>query len=470
MDSITLRAWFTRVWTIQEYVMSRRARLICGNKIIDAERFFVALVDLDARLGDRYGSLAYPHFYNPYLEPYNNSFNSLKRFLVQHNFDTAQVSLTRLLGYVQYRSSTNRRDSIDGLYGIIKKFHIDFPLPDYSRSIRDIFTDATRCVITQDKSLSLLIAITGDMPDFPSWVPDWSKEPESIFSVTNFSYWDNFRASRNSASIFRFLNGDNGLLVHGVIVDTITCCTTLAVEVPGDIEVLGKYLNIETLSTGTIRRLYLATRKQFQQWIVLADNLNNHGYHQYLNGLTVNQALCRTLVLDNTRDEDMIEFQRNLEGDNPGSYSRFGFEEWLLANSLGVADDFVKYIHTSLQRRFPGKLPTLEDFETAPDTDLSDMGVEILMLSSEAQKFLIMAIGTNIGMKFFTTSAQYMGKALSSAQEGDVVMLISGVNHPMIARKTGETYRLVCPAYVYGIMHGEKWPDNEEDLMDIVLS
>jgi hypothetical protein len=73
-------------------------------------------------------------------------------------------------------------------------------------------------------------------------------------------------------------------------------------------------------------------------------------------------------------------------------------------------------------------------------------------------------------MKFFTISAQYMGKALPSAQEGDVVMLISGVDYPMIARKTGETYRLVSPAYVHGIMYGEKWPDNEEDLVEIVLS
>jgi hypothetical protein len=258
--------------------------------------------------------------------------------------------------------------------------------------------------------------------------------------------------------------------VHGVIIDTITCCTALAIEMPGGIEDFRKSFATKILSTETIRRLYLGTRKEFQQWIVLANNLYKHGYDRYPNGLTVNQALCRMLLLDNDQDDDVIELQENIEGDNSGAYSHFGFEEWLLANSLGVADDFVRDIHTSLQRRFPGKLPTLEDFATASDTDVDDMGLEILMLSPEARFILAGIIVLSFRTKFFTTSAQYIGKALRSAQEGDVVMLISGVDLPMIARKAGETYRLVSPAYVYGIMNGQKWPDSEEDLIDIVLS
>jgi hypothetical protein len=384
------------------------------------------------------------------------------------DFNATKVSLTELLGYVQYRSSTNRRDSVDGLYGIMEKFHIDFPLPDYSKSITDVFTEATKCAIKHDKSLSLLIGITGEMRDFPSWVPDWSEDPTSFFSIVELSIWDTFRVSRKSASIFRFLNGDNCLSVQGVIVDTITCCTALAIEMPG-FEDFKKHINLEPLSTGTIPRLYLATRKQFQQWIVLANSLNNHPWHRYPNGLTVNQALCRMLTTDH-QEADMIELRENLEGDNSGPYAYLGFEAWLLANSLGAPDEFVKDIYTSVEQGFPGRIPTLESFITASETGASDMGVELLMLDSETRGYLVAAISLSIGTKFFTTSAQFMGKALPSAQEGDVVMLISGVDHPMIARKTGETYRLVSPAYVYGITNGEKWPDNEEDLVEIVLS
>jgi hypothetical protein len=366
--------------------MSRRARLVCGNKIINTERFFNAVLNLDMRLNDADGSYDYQKIENAYIEPYNRSFYRLRDSLKLRDVDTTQVSLTELLGYVQYRSSTNRRDSIDGLYGIIKKFHIDFPLPDYSRSIKDIFTEAAKCVITHDKSLSLLIAITGEMTDFPSWVPDWSEDPTSFSSIVQLSSWDIFRASRKSASIFRFLNGDNCLSVQGVIIDTITCCTALAIGVPGGIEDLRKYLSFETHSAGTAHRFYFATQKQFQQWIVLVNNLNSHPYKRYPNGLTVNQALCRTLVLDYDQDEDVIELQENIEGDNPGTYSHPGFEEWLLAHSLGVSDELVKDIHTSLERRFPGKLPTLEEFSTASDMGVSDMAVKIGMLNLDVQR------------------------------------------------------------------------------------
>jgi hypothetical protein len=441
--------------------MSRRALLVCGNKIIDIERFFKALSDLDLRLEDQCEGYEIHILENVYIKSYNLFFCRLRHSLVQRDFDPTKVSLTALFGYVQYRISTNRRDSIDGLYGIIKKFHPDFPLPDYSRSIRDIFTAATKCVIRHDRSLFLLVGITGEMTDFPSWVPDWSKEPESTFSIAE-EFLEGYRASRKSTSIFRFLNGDNCLSVHGVIIDTITCCTALAIEVPGGIRDMKKNLNMDSVSKGNIRRLYLATQKQFQQWVILANNLNNHAYHRYPTGVTVNQALCRILVLD--------DVQENIEGDNSGAYDYSGFEEWLLAHSLGVSDEFVKDIYTSLERRFPGKLPTLESCVIAPGTDASDMGVEILMLNLEVRYYLVNVIILSIGTKFFTTSAQYMGKALPSAQEGDVVMLISGVDYPIIARKRGETYQLVSPAYVCGIMHGQKWPDNGEDLMDIVLS
>jgi len=150
MDSITLRTWFTRVWTIQEYVMSRRARLVCGNKIINTERFFNAVLDLDIRLNDQHGIYGYQNIENAYIEPYNRSFYRFRHSLELRDFNATKVSLTELLGYVQYRSSTNRRDSVDGLYGIMEKFHIDFPLPDYSKSITDVFTEATKCAIKHD--------------------------------------------------------------------------------------------------------------------------------------------------------------------------------------------------------------------------------------------------------------------------------------------------------------------------------
>jgi hypothetical protein len=72
--------------------------------------------------------------------------------------------------------------------------------------------------------------------------------------------------------------------------------------------------------------------------------------------------------------------------------------------------------------------------------------------------------------RFFVTSGGYMGKGLKAIQEGDLVALIAGVDMPIIIRKEGDLYRVKGPAYIHGIMKGEKWPEDEEDLLDIIFS
>jgi hypothetical protein len=50
--------------------------------------------------------------------------------------------------------------------------------PDYSQSVREIYTEATRAAIAKDNSLEILLGNTGlnTCYDLPSWVPDWSAE------------------------------------------------------------------------------------------------------------------------------------------------------------------------------------------------------------------------------------------------------------------------------------------------------
>jgi hypothetical protein len=414
-------------------------------------------------------------FYNSYIESYTDSFYKL-RLLGAQTFDATEWSLTTLLGFVQHRNSTSRRDTIDGLYGIMQKLHIDFPLPDYLKSVGEIFTEAAKCAIVHDKSLSLLIAVTGDESDCPSWVPDWSKTPASVFAIS-YKHWKSFRASRESASIFRFLNGDKCLSVCGVIVDTITCCAALAVEYYYENDHMDRYLrwfvSDKNHSAEIIRGMYQSSRKQFQEWIFSASNLSDQSDKMYPNGETVMQAFCRTLILD-AGNKFSTTSQENSEGGNSETYSNPGFEPWLLVYLLGTSHEHVKIICTSLERQYPGRLHSIiKGLRTSTDAEVENEVVEILMLDSPRDSpldYSAKALFLSEGTKFFTTSAKHMGKALPSIQEGDVVMLISGVKFPMIARKTGETYQLVSPAYVHGMMYGEKWPDNVEDLTDIVLS
>jgi hypothetical protein len=70
---------------------------------------------------------------------------------------------------------------------------------------------------------------------------------------------------------------------------------------------------------------------------------------------------------------------------------------------------------------------------------------------------------------FFTTSSGYIGTGPPCMQAGDEVSLLSGVYVPIILREEGPHYQVVGASYVHGLMLGEAWPRDEEELRDLTL-
>jgi len=64
-----------------------------------------------------------------------------------------------------------------------------------------------------------------------------------------------------------------------------------------------------------------------------------------------------------------------------------------------------------------------------------------------------------------------MGTGSELAQAGDQIALISGMRFPMIVRRNDGDgmYGFVCPAYVHGLMDGEKWPEDESTGVEILV-
>lgn len=52
---------------------------------------------------------------------------------------------------------------------------------------------------------------------------------------------------------------------------------------------------------------------------------------------------------------------------------------------------------------------------------------------------------------------------------GDVVCLFAGAPFPFIVRPVGDEDVLIGDAYVYGIMHGEAWPEDRNEVRSISL-
>ena len=81
------------------------------------------------------------------------------------------------------------------------------------------------------------------------------------------------------------------------------------------------------------------------------------------------------------------------------------------------------------------------------------------------------ALGTRAKL-FFVTENGYYGTASATIECNDYVVLVSGLQVPLIVRPTeGKAghYKLLGPAFVNGMMSGELWPETEEDLVDLTI-
>lgn len=85
-------------------------------------------------------------------------------------------SLTALLRTCTDFQATDERDKIFGLLSIVT--HGSDFIPDYSLSVRDVYVNVTKHIITSTKSLEILetagIGMIKRRPDLPSWVPDFA--------------------------------------------------------------------------------------------------------------------------------------------------------------------------------------------------------------------------------------------------------------------------------------------------------
>jgi len=491
VESICARSWFTRLWTVQEYVLSRDACFVCGQKQIQASKFFSSLQSLVEYRRRSHDQAIYTDPWQSSIISYVFVFSKIKDFLYQPT-SGGPISLTEILAEGRNQTVSKPKDAVFGIYGMVRLLGIPFPVPDYRKSIERIYLEATKAAITADKSLSVLLETSEseNRSSLPSWVPDWNSGLDHTICVRNItgkSGISYFKAARDSSARFKFLNEDRILRVRGLVVDKIVDCAEVSFQHSD--YYAGLHLKRSSSLNTWFEPLQLGAYEIFRDWMATASALPS--YHS---GEKVECAFRRTLTLDYTNWAEAAHLHHFNE--------RAGFNHWLQSQLLGnrfrpaierkglsvhfnYNHEFEKDLLASIgQRKSTIKQSQAENnglpSHLRPTTPLGSSRIlpynaaEFAILSNRrnenAMTFQKLAISHSLGMLFFTTEAGYMGKGLLSIRSGDVIVLIAGVDVPMIARKSSSTYRLQGPAYVHGIMHGEKWPRDESTLIDIKIS
>ncbi|KAK7995122.1 HET-domain-containing protein [Apiospora arundinis] len=408
--------WFARVWTVQEVAFARSA-VVMSNQWKVPFHILANAIKIPYWKFGRLEKLI--EFRLDAAKSLNNfSSDSLMQPPREH------IGLFRCLPYLQ---CIQPHDKVYGFYTMIQSWGIQLAPPDYDKDVSQLFQEFVMVFVQHNKSLEPL---TTTLPASPatglaSWTPNWL--------------------------ITRTTIGDDGLDMTGVFDTGIFRDTKYASSFSkatvkwdpgrGSIELRSKRLGyIMTLSSCSPEEP--REPEQFREFV----------------------SECRNWCQAN-REEIK-------------SYTPYSINDLFALSSFCSIIESSVWFHTMIYQNLneaaaailsPGLQPPqylqqlAEDFKavTSPEVIKS----ELQEISNRTQSL----VNKTAHYAFITLDTGHLGRAHHSCQLGDEIWLLAGCKWPLVLRRQGDSFRIVAPAYIVGIMRGELWPKDEDTLETITL-
>ena len=171
VEKLFCRPWWTRVWTVQEFVVPDKVVLFCGKSWISRTLLSRALCAIWSCCEK---TLKYDN-------PWNRTrlIEWRKRFGNDEDTRILSSSLTATLAYLGHHEATDPRDRIYSLSGIVKDFELA-GVPDYNQPVEILYSTVVKSFVERYHSLDIICFATLFRSDeaisnqsIPSWVPDW---------------------------------------------------------------------------------------------------------------------------------------------------------------------------------------------------------------------------------------------------------------------------------------------------------
>jgi hypothetical protein len=207
LSKLLRRPWFARMWCFQEVVVSKKLLYFCGMSGCTSTQLHKAV------------GLCYEEPLPPIgWSSTSESLTSRSRHLTGKSDE-----LLELLRRTSFCLCTDPRDKIYAVLNVQSRRNpIDIPA-DYTRTIRDVYIDATRQIITRTRSLSIFVLrrenVKSLIPGLPSWVPDFAAVG-AAFPVEHATR-SSFRAAKNRPYIAHGPEIQGQLYVRGMVVDQV---------------------------------------------------------------------------------------------------------------------------------------------------------------------------------------------------------------------------------------------------------
>jgi hypothetical protein len=180
LNNFFRQPWFTRVWVIQEAILSRSGVIYYGEKILSwsAVKNFKTWNTSTKWLP---------------LLPFVVTFEM--QSFEKDPIEAGNIVLKALL-QARHCGATNPRDKVYALLPLLHSFCKNFNLtPNYGDSLAKVYSDCASSLVAEC-GLEILYAVQGpsSIENLPSWVPDWSMTPRrrvlaTFKRIAQTSFW-----------------------------------------------------------------------------------------------------------------------------------------------------------------------------------------------------------------------------------------------------------------------------------------
>ena len=374
----------------------------------------------------------------------------------------SSFNLSQAFDLVLQNLSTDTKDKVYGLYGILARLNTqDLPPVDYVKSVQQVYWETTCAILRSDQSLCLLY-LTGSQPqisDLPTWVPDYSSNSFIRF----FALYD-YRTSNGSSTVFSLVKEDTSLSVEGIVLDEIsTQASSTSVCTAYYRQGIAARPNLSNAD----ERYAAVTEmtRTFQSWL-----RHSRTVDCYPTGETPSIVFYKTLT------QPLQSGSQDLAVPTWTKHPIAVFDEWVSVVTADTSQD-VAHFHADIAsiESNPDSAAIIDDYvrhfgcSRDPRTWSSEHQIRLVL---RARNQALSNLQHDISLltyqrTFFITRDGYMSVGPRWSRPGDRIALIAGLQLPFIVRKTGDKYNLIGPAYVHGIMKGERW--NESFTEHIVL-
>ena len=429
------RAWFTRIWIIQEIAFAEKIEVLYGSHTLSWESCIKACEFLSYSIG------------NDLQTPSNIPYGGSNAEILSMFQDYDAVNLLDVLIMTRSFEASDPRDKIFAVLGLAGLGRgmvsaTEVIGVDYGVETAEVYLATVWALIRKTKDLNFLAEVEDpslrNISELPSWVPDFS-------SVHRPSIYHQSLA----------FNADKGLR---------RSLTPLPDR---------RLLNIAAYKIGEV---------------VYADNLGmNESFIEYFpRMLTLLFELLPTYITGEDRLEVLWRtmIQNGREWVSPvGSDIAQEFREWILLNMVKIS--LKRGRNVSARKQINEVIKQIDSYAKADTTGIMPTEDEIRNAIKEAQDSVDKVKSENIEtvskyghelsyyhhMCIFRTDKGLLGLGQPSLHTGDTLWIIPGVSVPMVLQSTdaGDRFKVVGPAYVYGIMNGEVMNWNKLDRQSIVL-